>query len=45
MSRRIKESNDSVVEVTLSENNKPAIFRETGHRAGLEIVEEIFNYF
>lgn len=45
MSRRIKESNDSVVEVTLSEGNKPALFQETGQRAGLEIVESIFDYF
>jgi len=44
MSRRIKESNDSVVEVTLLENNKPVIFQETGQRAGLEIVDKIFNY-
>jgi tocopherol cyclase len=44
MSRRIKESNDSVVEVTLSETNKPVIFQETGQRAGLEIVEKIFDY-
>lgn len=44
MSRRIKESNDSVVEVTLSDSNKPALFRETGQRAGLEIVEKIFDY-
>ena len=44
MSRRIKESNDSVVEVTLSDGNNPALFQETGQRAGLEIVESIFEY-
>ncbi len=44
MSRRIKESNDSVVEVSLSENNHAVIFHETGQRAGLEIMEEIFDY-
>lgn len=44
MSRRIKESNDSVVVVTLLENQNP-LFRETGQRAGLEITEKIFDYF
>jgi hypothetical protein len=45
MSRRIKESNDSVVDVTLSDSKNPALFQETGNRAGLEIVEKIFDYF
>jgi hypothetical protein len=45
MSRKIKESNDSVVEVTLLDSNKPALFQETGQRAGLEITEKIFDYF
>lgn len=44
MSRRIKESNDSVVDLTLIENGKSVIFQETGQRAGLEIVEKIFDY-
>jgi tocopherol cyclase len=44
MSRRIKESNDSVAEVTFSDKNGNVIFRETGQRAGLEIVEKIFDY-
>ncbi len=44
MSRRIKESNDSVVEVVFSENSKTVKFQETGQRAGLEITEEIFDY-
>lgn len=40
MSCRIKESNDSVVEVIFTENNKPVIFQETGQKAGLEIAEK-----
>ena len=44
MSRRIKESNDSEVEVTLTSNNGSVIFQETGKRAGLEIIEKIFDY-
>ena len=43
MSRRIKESNDSVVEVTLSDNDGQIIFQESGQRAGLEIVEKILD--
>lgn len=45
MSRRIKESNDSVVEVWLENRKGKVIFHETGHRAGLEIMEKIFDYF
>jgi hypothetical protein len=44
MSRRIKESNDSVVDVTLADRYGHILFQETGHRAGLEIVEKIFDY-
>ncbi len=44
MSRRIKESNDSIVEVNLSGQGGNVIFKGTGHRAGLEIVEKIFDY-
>jgi tocopherol cyclase len=44
MSRRIKESNDSVAEVIFSDKTGNVIFRETGQRAGLEIVEKIFDY-
>jgi len=43
MSRRIKESIDSEVEVSFMEGQKE-IFRETGQRAGLEIEEKIFDY-
>ncbi len=45
MSRRIKESNDSVVDVTLTDRGGQILFHETGQRAGLEIVEKIFDYF
>jgi hypothetical protein len=45
MSRRVKESNDSVVEIILSDHKGNGIFQETGQRAGLEIVEKIFDYF
>jgi hypothetical protein len=44
MSRRIKESNDSVVEVLFSDKTGKVLFHETGERAGLEIVETIFDY-
>jgi hypothetical protein len=44
MSRRIKESNDSVVEVKFSDRTGKVLFNETGDRAGLEIVEKIFDY-
>jgi hypothetical protein len=44
MSRRIKESNDSVVQVKMTEKTGKVIFNDTGERAGLEIVEKIFDY-
>lgn len=44
MSRRIKESIDSEVEVSLLDGNKELVFQETGRRAGLEIEERIFEY-
>lgn len=44
MSRRIKESNDSIVEVSLSHQQGEVIFSGSGQRAGLEIVEKIFEY-
>jgi hypothetical protein len=44
MTRRIKESNDSVVEVTLTEKAGKNIFQETGQRGGLEISGKIFEY-
>ena len=44
MSRRIKESNDAVVEVTLSDISGKAVFHETGHRAGFELSGNILEY-
>jgi len=44
MSRRIKESNDSIVEVSLSGRGGEHIYNGKGQRAGLEIVEKIFDY-
>lgn len=44
MSRRIRESIDSEVEVSLWEGNQNLVFKETGTRAGLEIEEGIFDY-
>lgn len=43
MSRRIKESIDSEVDVSLMDGHR-VLFRETGQRAGLEIEEKIFEY-
>jgi tocopherol cyclase len=44
MSRRIKESIDSTVHLTLHDNDGNLIYEDTGKRAGLEIIEEIFKY-
>ena len=44
MSRRIKESIDSEVQVTLQSRNGDILFDEVGQRAGLEIIEKIFEY-
>jgi len=44
MSRRIKESIDSTVELTLYDIHGNLIYEDTGKRAGLEVIEEIFNY-
>lgn len=44
MSRRIKESIDSSVEVKLSTSNGSVLFDARGTRAGLEIIESIFQY-
>jgi tocopherol cyclase len=44
MSRRIKESIDSTVELTLHDNVGNLIYEDSGKRAGLEVIEEIFNY-
>lgn len=45
MSRRIKESIDSELIVSLRDKNQKVIFSEETKRAGLEIIEEIFEYF
>ena len=44
MSRRIRESIDSTVELSLYDNHGTLIYKDSGKRAGLEIIEEIFRY-
>jgi tocopherol cyclase len=44
MSRRIKESIDSVVSLSLYDNHGALIYMDSGDRAGLEVIDEIFNY-
>jgi tocopherol cyclase len=44
MSRRIKESVDSEVTVDLYDKNSNLICNDTSKRAGLEIIEKIFDY-
>jgi hypothetical protein len=44
MSRRIKESIDSTVDISLYDKYGKLIYEDSGKRAGLEIIEEIFNY-
>ncbi len=44
MSRGIKESADSVVHLSLSDNTGKEIYNDTGRVVGLEIIEEIFDY-
>jgi len=44
MSRRIKESIDSDVYIQLTDLNQKIIFEDHGNRAGLEIIEKIFDY-
>ena len=44
MSRRIKESVDSVVELNLYDNNKNLIYHDFSNRAGLEVIDKIFEY-
>jgi tocopherol cyclase len=45
MSRRIKESIDSEVSLSLYDKNNKLISSGTSKRAGLEVVEKIFEYF
>jgi hypothetical protein len=42
MSRRIKESVDSELEVVLTDLEGTVLFHEKAHRAGLEVIEGIF---
>jgi tocopherol cyclase len=44
MSRRIKESIDSEVTINLFDINNNLIYNDTSRRAGLEVVEKIFEY-
>ena len=44
MSRHIKESIDSDVHIQLFDKSKKMIFEDRGERAGLEIIEKIFDY-
>ena len=43
MSRRIKESVDSVLDVELSDLEGHEVFHDIAHRAGLEVIEGIFD--
>jgi tocopherol cyclase len=43
MSRRIKESIDSTIYLTLHDKAGKLIYEDSGKRAGLEVIEEIFN--
>jgi tocopherol cyclase len=44
MSRRIKESVDSEVTLNLYDNQNNLIYDDVGKRAGLEVIEKIFDY-
>jgi len=44
MSRHIKESIDSEVDVILLDRNKKILFEDKGSRAGLEAIDAIFHY-
>ena len=44
MSRRIKESIDSEVSVTLHHKDKGLIFKDYSQRSGLEVIDDIFTY-
>jgi tocopherol cyclase len=45
MSRRIKESIDSEVSLNLYDKNNILIYNDSSKRAGLEVIEKIFEYF
>jgi tocopherol cyclase len=44
MSRKIKESIDSEVQLRLSDNYNNLVFNDTGKSVGLEIIDRIFDY-
>jgi hypothetical protein len=44
MSRRIKESIDSEIQLELFDKHNNLIYSDSGKRAGLEVIEEIFKY-
>ncbi len=44
MSRRIKESIDSDVSISLFDSNNTLLYTDSSKRAGLEVIDEIFNY-
>ncbi len=44
MTRRIKESMDSFVTICLYDKNNNLIYNDSAQRAGLEIIEKIFDY-
>ena len=44
MSRRIKESIDSEVNVSLFDKHNNLMYNDTGKRAGLEVIDTIFDY-
>lgn len=45
MSRRIKESIDSEVILSLFDKNNNLIYNDSSKRAGLEVVDKVFDYF
>jgi hypothetical protein len=45
MTRRIKESNDSNVSIALFNSQNEVIYTDMSQRAGIEIIETIFDYF
>ena len=44
MSRRIKESIDSKIMISLFNKKGDLIYSDSSHRAGMEVIEEIFSY-
>ncbi len=45
MSRRIKESIDSEVTLSLYDKHNNLIYNDSSKRAGLEVIDKIFEYF